>query len=31
MKHWTEITGIAFTVGQPQGAFRFRIDHVELR
>ena len=25
------LRGIAFTAGQPQGAFRFRIDRVELR
>lgn len=42
MKHWPPLDGfakadpallrgIAFTAGQPQGTFRFRIDHVELR
>ncbi|MCY7313159.1 MAG: CIA30 family protein [Pseudoxanthomonas sp.] len=27
----SQLRGIAFTAGQPQGAFEFRIDHVELR
>src|SRR5690606_27194273 len=27
----SQVRGIAFTAGQPHGAFEFRIDHVELR